>query len=101
MRGVHLLNVLYLANQARQDPLPDSEFYNKSVCQQADLAYEYIVWHRMQVRPLQLWCTPTYHPVQQRNQHNLLCTRYWNVQLPRDASQSMTCLHEPMICGWL
>ena len=49
MRGVHLLNVLYLSNQARQDPLPDSEFYNKGVSQQADLAYEYIVWHRMQV----------------------------------------------------
>ncbi|KAL3150237.1 hypothetical protein ABBQ32_000095 [Trebouxia sp. C0010 RCD-2024] len=48
MRGVHLLNVVYLSNQARQDPLPDPEFYNKSVSQQVDLAYEYVVWHRMQ-----------------------------------------------------
>ena len=44
MRGVHLLSVLYLSNQARKDPLPNSEFYNKSVSQQADLAHEYIVW---------------------------------------------------------
>lgn len=49
MRGVHLLNVLYLSNQARRDPLPNSEFYNKSVSQQADLAHEYIVWHRLLV----------------------------------------------------
>lgn len=48
MRGVHLLNVVYQSNQARSDPLPDSEFYNKSVSQQADLAYEYFAWHRMQ-----------------------------------------------------
>lgn len=53
MRGVHLLNVVYQSNQARSDPLPDSEFYNKSVSQQADLAYEYFAWHRMQVSNLQ------------------------------------------------
>lgn len=51
MRGVHLLNVLYLSNQARKDPLPNSEFYSKSVSQQADLAHEYIVWHRLLVSP--------------------------------------------------
>lgn len=64
MRGVHLLNVLYLSNQARKDPLPNSEFYSKGVSQQADLAHEYIVWHRllvssfMQYRPhtsAELW----------------------------------------------
>ena len=49
MRGVHLLNILYLSNQARKDPLPYSEFYNKGVSQQADLAHEYIVWHRLLV----------------------------------------------------
>lgn len=49
MRGVHLLNMMYLSNQARRDPLPNSEFYNKSISQQADLAHEYIVWHRLLV----------------------------------------------------
>ena len=62
MRAVHLLNVLYVANQARKDPLPNSEFYNKSVSRQVDLAHEYILWHRLLVRSFSfVGCRPTHH----------------------------------------
>lgn len=62
MRGVHLLNVLYVSNQARKDPLPNSEFYSESVSQQSDLAHEYIVWHRLLVSSSSfVWCTRTHH----------------------------------------
>lgn len=49
MRAIHLLNILHLSNQGRATKLPHSEFYNKSVSQQADLAQEYMIWRHLLV----------------------------------------------------
>ena len=49
MRGVHLLNILYVSNESRSTRLPRSEFYNKDVSQQADLAQEYMIWRHLLV----------------------------------------------------
>ncbi len=52
MRGVHLLNILYTSNEGRSTRLPHSEFYNKDVSQQADLAQEYMIWRHVMVSQL-------------------------------------------------
>ena len=49
LRGVHLLHILHISNNSRTTKLPNSEFYNNDVSQQADLAQEYMIWRHLLV----------------------------------------------------